>query len=53
MKCSLCGKEIKGYGHNGCPLVDGKVCDDCQTDVIKARMLNMINREKGINNETE
>lgn len=37
-KCALCGKEFKGYGNNGQPLVDGTVCDDCNVEVIKARL---------------
>lgn len=37
-KCALCGKEFKGYGNNGQPLVDGTVCDECNVEVIKARI---------------
>lgn len=37
-KCALCGKEFKGYGNNGQPLVNGRVCDDCNKEVIKARI---------------
>ena len=37
-KCALCGKEFKGYGNNGQPLVDGTVCDECNVEVIKARL---------------
>lgn len=37
-QCALCGQEIIGYGNNGMPLVDGKVCDDCNNKVIEARI---------------
>lgn len=40
-KCALCGKEILGYGNNGQPLVNGRVCDDCNKEVIKARISNL------------
>ena len=40
-KCALCKKEIKGYGNNGQPLVNGKVCDQCNKEVIKARLSNL------------
>lgn len=29
MKCEICKQEIIGYGHNGQPVVNGKVCDNC------------------------
>ena len=38
MKCELCGNEIQGYGNNGRPLVEGKVCDDCNWKVISERL---------------
>lgn len=38
VKCPLCHHEIKGYGHNGEPIVSGKVCDDCSAEVIKSRL---------------
>ena len=40
-KCALCKKEIKGYGNNGQPLTSGKVCDQCNKEVIKARLSNL------------
>ena len=40
-KCALCNKEIQGYGNNGQPLVDDKVCDECNKEVIKARLSNL------------
>lgn len=38
MKCELCKNEITGYGHNGEPLTEGKVCDNCNHKVIIARL---------------
>lgn len=38
MKCKLCKMEIGTYGNNGAPLVNGKVCDTCNTKVVIARM---------------
>lgn len=26
------------YGHNGLPLYDGRVCDDCNQDVVMRRI---------------
>lgn len=37
-KCAYCGKKIEGYGHNGQPLVNGRVCDDCNKNVILTRL---------------
>lgn len=34
MKCSLCGKEIKGYGNNPAPIGVGPCCDQCNTRVV-------------------
>lgn len=42
-KCALCKKEIKGYGNNGRPLVNGRVCDECNKKVIKTRVANLTN----------
>ena len=38
--CCICGKLIKGqYGNNPQPLKeDGKCCDECNKEVIKARL---------------
>ena len=38
MKCAICGNEIQGYGNNGRPLVNGKVCDSCNWKVISERL---------------
>lgn len=37
MKCCICNKEIKGYGHNARPLFDGRCCDNCNQLVIIER----------------
>lgn len=34
MKCSICGKEILGYGNNPAPICRGEVCDECNLSVI-------------------
>lgn len=33
-----CRNAIKGYGHNGNPKFNGRVCDDCNKEVVKHRM---------------
>lgn len=38
MKCGLCGEEIVGYGNNGSPLTEEKVCDSCNWEVIQERL---------------
>lgn len=37
MLCCICGKIIKGHGHNARPLFDGKCCDECNQLVILTR----------------
>lgn len=34
MKCSLCGKEIKGYGNNPAPIDGGPCCDECHNKKV-------------------
>lgn len=34
MRCSICGKDIKGYGNSTPPLVGGDYCDECNSKVI-------------------
>ncbi len=37
--CALCGRPIRGHGHNGSPLTDGRVCEECnRTKVIPERL---------------
>lgn len=39
MKCCICGKKIKGYGHNPWPIKrTGQCCDECNKEVIKERI---------------
>lgn len=45
MKCAICGNKIHGFGNNGRPLVEGKVCDDCNWKVIAER-LNLSQKQK-------
>jgi len=33
-----CRNVITNKGHNGLPLFDGRVCDDCNTLVINRRL---------------
>jgi hypothetical protein len=45
MKCALCSSTIFGYGHNGQPLTDGRVCEVCNDIyVIQARMMQTFER---------
>ncbi len=38
--CCLCHKKFEGYGNNPAPLADhGWCCDECNKDVIVARMV--------------
>lgn len=45
MKCSICGKEIKGYGNNPYPVrigEDDRCCDECNAKyVIPVRILQL------------
>ena len=36
--CAMCRVQFKGYGHNAQPILDGKVCDECNFTVVKQRM---------------
>ena len=37
-KCCICGKEFDGWGNNAYPLADGICCDECNKQVIIARI---------------
>ena len=38
-KCSICGKNYKGYGNNAQPINDGECCDKCNfTAVVPTRL---------------
>ncbi|MEK9698348.1 MAG: hypothetical protein VW270_21440 [Candidatus Poseidoniales archaeon] len=39
MICDLCGETYEGYGNNGNPLIDGRVCSKCNEHVILMRMM--------------
>jgi len=36
--CALCGKPYEGFGNNGKPLCDGRVCDECNRFVVLYRL---------------
>lgn len=53
MKCALCnemieikktpeGKVYWSSGHNGMPLVDGRVCDACNKKVVEERLSKIL-----------
>lgn len=52
MKCSICGKELKGYGNNPYPVMKGETdrcCDTCnQEKVIPARIKLLLKGERRI-----
>lgn len=37
-KCVICEKDCYGYGNNALPLASGECCDECNDDVISARL---------------
>lgn len=43
MKCCICNKEIKGYGHNADPVKDGRCCDDCNFEIVVPTRVNQMN----------
>lgn len=47
--CAICSKDYGKYGNNGDPVVDGLVCDQCNTEkVIPARLAKMFDSEDKI-----
>lgn len=46
--CSICKKSFKGYGNNAQPLAEGKVCKDCNIEVIEERIRRMNLPKNGI-----
>jgi hypothetical protein len=48
MKCCICRREIDDFhgwdrGHNAQPVMEGRCCDDCNSDkVLTRRMQNAI-----------
>ncbi len=46
-KCSICGKQYKGYGNNALPVNNGRCCDSCnETIVVPRRFQDARNRRK-------
>ena len=42
-ECAICHDEFHGFGNNPQPLAEeGRCCDDCNVDVIVARMFGML-----------
>lgn len=45
--CSICGKELEGYGNNAYPVNHGRCCDNCNTlVVVPRRMQDYANKQK-------
>jgi len=42
--CEICGQPCEGYGNNAEPLSKGKCCDECNTLVIRKRIM-LIDRD--------
>mgnify|MGYP001162752228 CR=1 FL=1 len=46
--CELCQRTQGGFGNNGQPVVDGRVCDVCNaTQVLPARLMAMRPTKRG------
>lgn len=45
-RCSICRGQFMGYGNNGAPLVNGRVCDLCNMFVIQHRIQLVIGGKK-------
>lgn len=41
--CAICGQEIRGSEHNGQPLVDGKVCEECNIKEVIPYRIKLLN----------
>lgn len=37
-RCAMCSVNFKGYGNNARPILNGKVCDECNTQVVMQRI---------------
>ena len=44
--CARCEIEYFGYGHNGIPLIDGRVCSRCNVKVMMKRFQIIMEREE-------
>jgi len=47
MRCSICGKEIKGRGNSPYPIPGGKCCDECNYRVVVPVRVFLNSIEKG------
>ena len=46
--CSICSKEIVGYGNNAQPVNDGTCCDECNMKVVvPERLKDYFRTQKG------
>ena len=48
MKCCICGKEIKGSGHNPSPFIGAKCCDKCNGELVVPLRLVLNDRKTAI-----
>ena len=44
--CARCEIEYFGYGHNGLPLVNGRVCGRCNVVVVMDRFQRIMERKE-------
>jgi len=44
--CCICKKKYEGHGNNALPLKKGRCCDECNHDVIEARILISLEKNK-------
>ena len=51
--CVLCDDFCTGYGNNTSPLAEGLCCDDCNIDMIFARINNLSEPEEEPQDEIE
>ena len=50
--CIICEEPKYGFGNNAMPVKDGLCCDDCNLQVIIARLKNNLDNFKGGKAET-
>lgn len=52
--CSICGKELEGYGNNSYPVNNGRCCDNCNFLIVVPRRIqdytNKLKRKRVKNN---
>ena len=53
--CAICEEDIEGYGHNGAPVTDGRVCDLCNQFIVIPKRIGMhilnVQGKKGVSDE--